>query len=115
MPQSTWDDAGIYDGSDVGAHHNRSWVCGYDVVGDKVGSVHDLIAGGGSANKRPKAAVIGKSVKVIDLQHKRPLFDVLGCCRLQYVEIGFDRRKLRRTSVSNYRAENDLGGTAGSI
>jgi len=76
--------------ADVGAHHNRAWVCGYDVVGDKVGTVHDLIAGGGAANKRPKSAVQGKSQKVIELQHKRPMFDVLGVCRLQWVEIGFD-------------------------
>jgi len=76
---------------DVGAHHNRGWVCGYDVVGDKQGTVHDLIeSGGGDLTKRPKSPVSGKAPNLIKLQTLRPMFDILGCCRLQYVEIGFD-------------------------
>jgi len=57
---------------DVGAHHNRSWAITYDIqVGrDKV---------------RPD-----KAAKVIELQHIRPLFDCLGACRLQWVELGLD-------------------------
>ncbi len=55
---------------DVGAHHNRAWAITYDIaVGrDKV---------------TPE-----KAAKVIELQHIRPLMDCLGCCRLQWVELG---------------------------
>ncbi len=57
---------------DVGAHHNRSWAITYDIqVGrDKVSP--------------------DKAAKVIELQHIRPLFDCLGACRLQWVELGLD-------------------------
>jgi len=58
---------------DVGAHHNRAWAITYDIqVGrDKV--------------------VPEKVARVIWLQHFRPMFDVLGACRLQWVELGIDR------------------------
>lgn len=58
---------------DVGAHHNRSWAITYDLqVGrDKV--------------------VPEKVARVIWLQNFRPMFDVLGGCRLQWVELGIDR------------------------
>ena len=58
---------------DVGAHHNRSWAITYDLqVGrDKV--------------------VPEKVARVIWLQDFRPMFDVLGACRLQWVELGIDR------------------------
>jgi len=56
---------------DVGAHHNRSWAITYDVAK-------------GRDNLEEKAD------KAIELQHVRPLFDVLGLCRLQWVEIGFE-------------------------
>lgn len=58
--------------ADVGAHHNRSWAITYDLqVGrDKVTE--------------------DKAARVIELQHIRPLFDCLGCCRLQWVELGLD-------------------------
>jgi aldehyde:ferredoxin oxidoreductase len=58
---------------DVGAHHNRSWAITYDLqVGrDKV--------------------VPEKVARVIWLQNFRPMFDVLGACRLQWVELGIDR------------------------
>jgi aldehyde:ferredoxin oxidoreductase len=58
---------------DVGAHHNRSWAITYDLqVGrDKV--------------------VPEKVKRVIWLQNFRPMFDVLGACRLQWVELGIDR------------------------
>lgn len=57
--------------ADVGAHHNRAWAITHDVA---VG--RDLIE--------------GKAAKVIELQHIRPLFDALGICRLQWVELGFE-------------------------
>jgi aldehyde:ferredoxin oxidoreductase len=75
--------------ADVGAHHNRSWVLGHDVVGSAA-SVHDLIAGGGEVKKLPKAAVGGQSGNVIASQHLRPAFDLLGICRLQFMELGFE-------------------------
>ncbi|MFZ2096727.1 MAG: aldehyde ferredoxin oxidoreductase family protein [Anaerolineales bacterium] len=58
---------------DVGAHHNRSWAITYDLqVGrDKI--------------------VPEKVARVIWLQNFRPMFDVLGSCRLQWVELGIDR------------------------
>jgi len=57
--------------ADVGAHHNRSWAITYDVA---VG----------------RDTLDGKAQKVVELQHVRPLFDALGICRLQWVEIGFE-------------------------
>ena len=57
--------------ADVGAHHNRSWAITYDVA---VG----------------RDTLEGKAQKVVELQHTRPLFDALGICRLQWVEIGFE-------------------------
>jgi aldehyde:ferredoxin oxidoreductase len=58
---------------DVGAHHNRAWAITYDLqVGrDKV--------------------VPEKVARIIWLQNFRPMFDVLGACRLQWVELGIDR------------------------
>jgi aldehyde:ferredoxin oxidoreductase len=57
--------------ADVGAHHNRSWAI-----------THDVAVG--------RDKIEGKARKVIELQHTRPLFDALGICRLQWVEIGFE-------------------------
>jgi aldehyde:ferredoxin oxidoreductase len=77
--------------ADVGAHHNRAWVLGHDVVGAAT-NVHDLITAGAAGDKRAKAVVSGKdSAKfVMDSQHTRPAFDLLGCCRLQMMELGFE-------------------------
>ena len=76
--------------ADVGAHHNRAWVLGQDMAGSGA-SVHDLIAAGGSGERRPKARVSAKSAGyVIQSQHTRPLFDALGVCRLQLMELGFE-------------------------
>jgi aldehyde:ferredoxin oxidoreductase len=58
---------------DVGAHHNRSWAITYDL---QVG--RDLV-------------VPEKVARVIWLQNFRPMFDVLGACRLQWVELGINR------------------------
>jgi aldehyde:ferredoxin oxidoreductase len=58
---------------DVGAHHNRSWAITYDL---QVG--RDLV-------------VPEKVARVIWLQNFRPMFDVMGSCRLQWVELSIDR------------------------
>jgi aldehyde:ferredoxin oxidoreductase len=58
---------------DVGAHHNRAWAITYDL---QVG--RELV-------------VPEKVARVIWLQNFRPMFDVLGACRLQWVELGIDR------------------------
>ncbi len=58
---------------DVGAHHNRSWAITYDL---QVG--RDLI-------------VPEKVARIIWLQNFRPMFDVLGSCRLQWVELSIER------------------------
>lgn len=58
---------------DVGAHHNRSWAITYDL---QVG--RDLV-------------VPEKVARIIWLQNFRPMFDVLGACRLQWVELSIDR------------------------
>jgi aldehyde:ferredoxin oxidoreductase len=58
---------------DVGAHHNRSWAITYDL---QVG--RELV-------------VPEKVARIIWLQNFRPMFDVLGSCRLQWVELGIDR------------------------
>jgi len=77
--------------ADIGAHHNRAWVLGHDVVGSAT-NVHDLITAGAGGDKRPRAVVSGKDCAgfVINSQHTRPAFDLLGCCRLQMMELGFE-------------------------
>jgi aldehyde:ferredoxin oxidoreductase len=76
--------------ADVGAHHNRAWVLGHDLAGAWT-NVHDLIASGGGEQAQPKAVVSDCSAEyVIASQHKRSLFDALGNCRLQMMELGFE-------------------------
>jgi aldehyde:ferredoxin oxidoreductase len=77
--------------ADIGAHHNRAWVLGHDVVGAAT-NVHDLISAGATSDKRPKAMIDSEASAqfVIDSQHTRPAFDLLGCCRLQMMELGFE-------------------------
>ena len=58
---------------DVGAHHNRAWAITYDI---QVGR---------------EKVVPEKVARVIWLQNFRPMFDVLGGCRLQWVELSIDR------------------------
>jgi aldehyde:ferredoxin oxidoreductase len=78
--------------ADVGAHHNRAWVLGHDLAGAWT-SVHDLIAGGGQVEAQPRAVVSDRSAEyVIASQHKRSLFDALGNCRLQMMELGFEEK-----------------------
>lgn len=57
--------------ADIGAHHNRAWAITYDVA-------------------KGRDEIEGKAAKVIELQQIRPSFDLLGCCRLQWVEIAFE-------------------------
>ena len=57
---------------DVGAHHNRSWAITYDIAQGRDGITPE------------------RATKAIELQHIRPLFDCLGACRLQWVELGLD-------------------------
>jgi len=77
--------------ADVGAHHNRAWVLGHDVVGAGT-NVHDLITAGADSDTRPKAVINydDSAGYVIESQHLRPAFDLLGCCRLQMMELGFE-------------------------
>jgi aldehyde:ferredoxin oxidoreductase len=77
--------------ADIGAHHARAWVVGQDVAGSK-SSVHDLLSGAsGSSEKLPEAVVQPDCARyVIESQHIRPLFDTLGICRLQFMELGFE-------------------------
>jgi len=58
---------------DVGAHHNRAWAITYDLQVGRDRVVPEKVA------------------RVIWLQNFRPMFDVLGACRLQWVELGIDR------------------------
>ncbi len=58
--------------ADVGAHHNRAWAITYDLQVGREKVTED------------------KAAKVIELQHIRPLFDILGACRLQWVELSID-------------------------
>ncbi|MEA4884339.1 MAG: aldehyde ferredoxin oxidoreductase family protein [Clostridia bacterium] len=57
--------------ADIGAHHSRAWAITYDVA-------------------KGRDITEGKAEKVIELQRIRPSFDLLGTCRLQWVEIGFE-------------------------
>lgn len=75
--------------SDIGAHHARAWVLGHDLAGSSA-SVHDLITSEGDGKQLPKSEVAGRASKVIESQHLRPLFDLLGICRLQFMELGFE-------------------------
>jgi len=82
--------------ADIGAHHSRAWVLGHDVAGSAT-NVHDLITAGGKAEKLPKAPVHPECADfVIESQHVRPLFDALGVCRLQFMELGFEPENYER-------------------
>ena len=82
--------------ADVGAHHSRAWVLGHDLAGAWT-SVHDLISSGRTAAKQPPAVIKPECARyVIDSQHIRPLFDALGVCRLQYMELGFEEQHYER-------------------
>lgn len=63
---------------DIGSHHNRAWAITWDLEKGR-----DLIE--------------GKAERVIFLQHVRPLFDMLGVCRLLWVELGFELENYPKT------------------
>jgi aldehyde:ferredoxin oxidoreductase len=76
--------------ADIGAHHSRAWVLGHDMAGAWT-NVNDLVQGGGTVERQPPAQVRKESAGyVIESQHTRPLFDALGVCRLQLMELGFE-------------------------
>ncbi len=76
--------------ADIGAHHARAWVLGHDMAGAWT-NVNDLVQSGGKVERQPPAQVRQESAGyVIDSQHTRPLFDALGVCRLQLMELGFE-------------------------
>lgn len=58
---------------DVGAHHNRSWAITYDLQVGRDRVVPEKVA------------------RIIWLQNFRPMFDVMGSCRLQWVELSIER------------------------
>ncbi len=76
--------------ADVGAHHNRSWAISYDV-------------------KEGRDKLDGKPEYVIKLQHIRPLFDQLGACRLQWVELEVDINEYPKiyTAATGFKATLD--------
>jgi aldehyde:ferredoxin oxidoreductase len=53
---------------DIGAHHNRAWAITHDI-------------------QKGRDVYEGKAKRVVELQHIRPMFDMLGACRLQWVEL----------------------------
>ena len=55
-------------------------------------TVHDLISGGSDAETIPKADHRQVVPLVLKSQHLRPAFDILGTCRLQYMEIGLETK-----------------------
>ena len=76
--------------ADIGAHHARAWVLGHDVAGAWT-NVNELVQSGGTVKRQPPARITADSARyVIDSQHTRPLFDALGVCRLQLMELGFE-------------------------
>ena len=62
------------------------------VGGNKDATVHDLISGGADFNHIPKADHKNVVPLVLKSQHLRPAFDILGTCRLQYMEIGLETK-----------------------
>jgi len=63
-----------YGTSDIGAHHARAWTVGKEI---EMGSQWGLEE---------------KAQLVVDHQAIRPLFDMLGVCRLPWIELGFDEK-----------------------
>lgn len=57
--------------ADIGGNHSRSWAVTFDVA-------------------TGRENFDGKAERVIWLQHARPLFDALGCCRFPWVEAGME-------------------------
>ena len=77
-------------------------------------NVNDLVQSGGTVERQPPAQVRKESARyVIDSQHTRPLFDALGICRLQLMELGFEVENYAElfTFITGKKAV--LGGYAG--
>lgn len=55
--------------ADIGGSHSRSWAITFDIA-------------------TGRENLEGKAERVVWLQHVRPLFDALGCCRFPWVEAG---------------------------
>ncbi|MDJ0782094.1 MAG: aldehyde ferredoxin oxidoreductase family protein [Desulfosarcinaceae bacterium] len=77
--------------ADIGAHHARAWVVGHDLAGSW-SDVNEMIASAGEGPRELPEAVVKPECAdyVIESQHVRPLFDALGICRLQFMELGFE-------------------------
>lgn len=77
--------------ADIGAHHGRCWVLGNDVAGSAdAGNITELITSEQTASTLSKANHEHVVPIVLKSQHTRPAFDILGTCRLQYMEIGLE-------------------------
>jgi hypothetical protein len=99
--------------ADIGAHHSRAWVLGHDMAGAWT-NVNDLVQSGGTVERQPPAQVRKESADyVIDSQHTRPLFDALGICRLQLMELGFEVENYAELFLLHHRQKTVLGGDAG--
>jgi aldehyde:ferredoxin oxidoreductase len=64
-----------YGTADIGAHHNRAWTVGKELEAGAQWSDEDRVN------------------IVIYHQTIRPLFDMLGVCRLPWIELGFDENR----------------------
>ena len=62
-----------YGTSPVGAHHKDAWVIGWETPHDRFGYGEE------------------KAARVIEAQHTRGAFELLGVCRFPLVNLGFDR------------------------
>lgn len=77
--------------ADIGAHHGKCWVLGNDVAGSAdIGAVSDVISEQHFAGAMPKAKHDNVVPIVIKSQNIRPVFDMLGTCRFQYMEMGLE-------------------------
>ncbi len=57
----------------IGAHHKEAWVIGWETQHDRQGYGEE------------------KAAKVIEYQHSRGLFELMGVCRFPWVEFGFEK------------------------
>jgi aldehyde:ferredoxin oxidoreductase len=62
-----------YGTSPVGAHHKDAWVIGWETTHDRFGYGEE------------------KATRVLEAQHTRGAFELLGVCRFPLVNLGFDR------------------------
>jgi len=74
-PRATISMALAYGTCDIGAHHTRAWTVGKELEAGAKWTDEDRVD------------------IVIYHQTIRPLFDMLGVCRLPWIELGFDERR----------------------